>query len=260
MKRSESPLWGSLPILIGVVIAILALVRGKWQAPLLIVTFLAWGAWVVVKQVIPARRHRQHLRERDIQREREQELVSETGLSERELAAMVLCHVNFRVSATLRATYPSASWEWTMEDPVLFAVTGGTGRIRVYGVPDYDYADVTLDQQANIRCALVQIAPVQGSNGTPPNRQPANPQVWYETQAREHIASLMNDLNSRGHHEMYIKENGDVCIQPIPGGEEIRKATLSGFPPKVYWQKLVDVFAQNSITALMLDDRVQISW
>ena len=33
MKRS-SPLWGSVSVLIGVVIAILALVRGAWLVPL----------------------------------------------------------------------------------------------------------------------------------------------------------------------------------------------------------------------------------
>ena len=144
-----------------IVIGILSLVRGKWLAPLLVATFLAWGAWVIVKHVIPARRYRRHLHEWDEQREREQELISETGLTERELAHILLYHVNYRVSAILRASYPNASWEWTMEDPALFAVTGGTGRIRVYGVLGYDYADVTLDRRANIQCALVQLAPVR---------------------------------------------------------------------------------------------------
>ena len=42
MKRSN-PLWGSVSVLIGVVIAILALVRGAWLVPLLLLTFTAWG-------------------------------------------------------------------------------------------------------------------------------------------------------------------------------------------------------------------------
>ena len=44
MKRS-SPLWGSVSVLIGVVIAILALVRGAWLVPLLLLVFTAWGLW-----------------------------------------------------------------------------------------------------------------------------------------------------------------------------------------------------------------------
>jgi hypothetical protein len=42
MKRS-SPLWGSVSVLIGVVIAILALVRGAWLVPLLLLTFTVGG-------------------------------------------------------------------------------------------------------------------------------------------------------------------------------------------------------------------------
>ena len=53
MKRS-SPLWGSISVLIGVVIAILALVRGAWLVPLLLLTFTAWGLWVVMFQLQPA--------------------------------------------------------------------------------------------------------------------------------------------------------------------------------------------------------------
>ena len=260
MKRSNSPVWGSLPILIGVMIGILAIVRGKWQASLLTAVLFAWGAWVVMVDIIPERRRRQQLRELDEQKKFEQQLISETGLSERELANLVLYHVNFRVSAVLRSKYPNASWEWTMERPALFAVNGGTGRIRVYGVLGYDYADVTLDNQANIRCSLVQLAPVQNAEGTPSNQRAVNPQAWYETQAKEHLTALMNDLNSRGHTQLFIKENGDVCIQPQENGKEIRKGTLSDFPAKVYWQKLVEVFAQNGIDALMMDDRIQIAW
>ena len=42
MKRT-SPLWGSISILIGVVIAILSLLRGTWATVALIVVFAVWG-------------------------------------------------------------------------------------------------------------------------------------------------------------------------------------------------------------------------
>lgn len=61
---------------------------------------------------------------------------------------VLLRYVNHRISEHLKSAFPKAHWEWTMSDPALFVVYGGTGRIRVYGVPDYDYADVTLNQQA----------------------------------------------------------------------------------------------------------------
>ena len=43
MKQSNSGLWASIPILIGVVIGILAIVRGHLQLPLLIAAMLIWS-------------------------------------------------------------------------------------------------------------------------------------------------------------------------------------------------------------------------
>ena len=77
MKRS-SPLWGSVSVLIGVVIAILALVRGAWLVPLLLLTFTAWGLWVVMFQLQPAwdsiRGYRK--KEHDARKQREASLYS----------------------------------------------------------------------------------------------------------------------------------------------------------------------------------------
>ena len=62
MKHNKS-LFGSISILIGAVIAILALARGTWQIALLIVTFSLWGLWVVTILLLPymyeARRRQQ---------------------------------------------------------------------------------------------------------------------------------------------------------------------------------------------------------
>ena len=46
MSNDKGLLIGSITILIGAVIAIMALVRGPWQAWLLIGVFTLWGLWV----------------------------------------------------------------------------------------------------------------------------------------------------------------------------------------------------------------------
>ena len=53
MKQKVS-LASSTSILIGVVIAILALLRGSVQTVLLLLTFALWGLWVVVTLLRPA--------------------------------------------------------------------------------------------------------------------------------------------------------------------------------------------------------------
>ena len=109
MKQKIS-LASSTSILIGAVIAILALLRGPVQTVLL------------------------------LRAEKQQ-----NAFSGKNLAGLLLCHVNYRVSDYLKRAYPDARWEWMMPDPVLFIVQGGIGRIRVYGVPDYEYLDHLRD-------------------------------------------------------------------------------------------------------------------
>ena len=51
--KHDKPLWGSISILIGVVILILALVRGTLQTALLIGVFSIWGIWTVGFLLLP---------------------------------------------------------------------------------------------------------------------------------------------------------------------------------------------------------------
>ena len=182
MKRS-SPLWGSVSVLIGVVIAILALVRGAWLVPLLLLTFTAWGLWVVMFQLQPAwdsiRGYRK--KEHDARKQREASLYS-TAQTNADAMQLLLRHVNHRISAYLKSVYPSARWEWTTGNPTALVMQGGTGRIRVYGIAEYDYADVQIDRNGNLSCNLLKVVPVQPRMDapTPPNQQPVDPQVWYD--------------------------------------------------------------------------------
>lgn len=138
MKQKIS-LGGSISILIGVVIAILALVRGPVQTGLPLGVFALWSLWVVLTLLRPA------WRANSAYRCQEERAAKEQGeFAGRNLAALLLQHVNCRVSEALQSVYPNVSWEWTMENPAVFVVRGGTGRIQVYGVPDYEFADVML--------------------------------------------------------------------------------------------------------------------
>lgn len=169
MKRT-SPLWGSISILIGVVIAILSLLRGIWATVALIAVFAVWGLWLIFTQLLPAWRSNRTYRRRVRQSRDRQEAASDT--SDSGMGLVLLRHVNHRISEHLRSVYPQAHWEWTLADPTRFIAYGGTGRIRVYGIPDYDYADVTLDRQGGLRCSLVKVAPLEDKAA--PNQQPVD--------------------------------------------------------------------------------------
>lgn len=206
MKQKLS-LGSSTSILIGAVIAILALLRGPVQTVLLLTVFALWGLWVVLTLLRPAWRANRSYRSREERAAKEQDAFSGKNLS-----GMLLCHVNYRVSDYLKRAYPDARWEWMMPNPILFIVQGGTGRIRIYGVPDYEYADVTLDKNGALDCSLVKIVPMQ--DNAPSGQPSADPQVWYELEGRGVLDALIADLRSRGHSSLTLNEDGSNCSRP----------------------------------------------
>ena len=249
--KSKKTIWGSIGLLIGVVIAILALVRGTWQLPLLIGTFAVWGLWVLWTQVLPFQRAMQ------VQRQKEQ-----AEHFNRAMAQTLLRHVNYRVSDCLKAGYPDVRWEWMMRDPALFVAQGGTGRIRVYGVQDYEFADVTVDQDGKLSCSLVSLSPVQKAEEkpVPPNQQQVDPKIWYDANARQTLAHLVADLDSRGHSSLLLKEDGSICISPKGDGEEVSQGTLADFPPKDCWDKLAEILEQEGLAAAVQDSCIAVTW
>ena len=260
MKQKNS-LLGSIGALVGAVIAVLAFVRGAWLTPLLIAVFVVWGLWIIFALLLPAWRSVRIYRRRERQAKKQQEQI-DVALPDVEISQTLLHHVNHRISANLKVAYPNVRWEWTMANPALFVAQGGIGRIRVYGIQDFDYADVTLDQKANLSCALVKVVPVHGvaEQPAPPNQQPVDPQIWYEVQGRAVLEKLVADLNSRGHSSLTLKEDGSICIQPVDGGEEVTQDAFRSFPDKVYWPRLAKVLEQEGLAAAVQDDSIAVSW
>ena len=95
MKHAHSELWSSISILIGAVIAVLALVRGKWEIPLLLAVFALWGLWVVVRLLIPAWRLNRGYRRRVLLRRKGRRELAMSGATKQELAQTLLRHVNY---------------------------------------------------------------------------------------------------------------------------------------------------------------------
>ena len=178
---------------------------------------------------------------------------------------LLVRHTNHRILAYLRSAYPQATFEWCEKQPEQLIRNGGTGRIRVFGIDEFDHADVTLDQNANIKCDMVKIVPLSKVGGetseddaTPPNRQPVDPRIWYETQGRSVLEALISDLNSRGHSKLTLRENGDICIEQ--GEDAVSQEHLNNFPQKVYWPRLAEVLESNGLAAEVTAQGIQVSW
>ena len=247
--KQKNPMWVSTSFLVAAVLAIIAFVRGNWQIPLLVGVFAIWGLRIFMILGLPAlrvRRNRWEQKRKDLEAEKGRKRVeAERNAAENdpEAAQALLRHVNHRISDQLKALYPEARWEWKTKNPTLLAIHGGIGRIRVYGVPEYEYADVELEQ-----------------SGKPPNQQDVDPQVWSERQGRKTLETLIADLDSRGHHCLFLKEDGSICVRPMEGDEETVQDTLKDFPEKRLWERLVKVLEDAGLAAVAREDCITIAW
>ena len=132
----------------------------------------------------------------------------------------------------------------------------------MYGIEEYDYADVQIDRNGNLSCNLLKVVPVQPRMDapTPPNQQPVDPQVWYDVEGREVLERVIADLDSRGHSSLTLKEDGSVCIHEDDDTRDVPQEHLTAFPPKVYWPRLGQVLESEGLTASVHDSEIAVSW
>ena len=264
MKNDKTP-WNSLGLLTGVVIAVLALAQGKLRNGLLLAVFVLWGIWMAVYLLSPRIKRRKRAKAHRPHKEAAPELFRLTDADDSPAEQLLLRHVNHRISAYLRSVYPDITWEWSSPKPEKIILRGGVGRIRVFGVPDFDHADIRIDRQANISCSMVKTVPLNttreqesAEDKLPPGRQPVDPQIWYEVHGRKVLETLVADLNSRGHTHMVLHEDGDICVTEDKA--EVAKEHFDNFPEKLYWERLVQVLERNGLAAEVTAAGIRVSW
>ena len=278
MMMKKKSLWSSVSALIVVVLAIMAFVRSSAQMWLLAISFAVWAVFAAViflVHFIKARIYHwkaRRLYKKCDQKNTQQNYTVESDTSDA-TSLVLLRHVNFRISAYLQSVYPEATWEWREEFPERIVALGGTGRIALFGIPDFNFADVSFDQKAGIRCSLLKIVPLskithadkddQSENSAEKDSSaqktnPIDPQVWYEMQGRKVLETIITDLASRGHSGLTIKENGEIAIKQADA--EITKPAFESIPEKMYWPRLAKVFEREGLAADITAGGIALSW
>lgn len=276
--RKKKSLWSGVSVLIVAVLAVTAFIRGNAQIWLLAAVFLAWAIWAGIYFLVPYIKEQIHRYEaKRIRRKCERQDADKPKFIIPDISDPVehvlLHHVNYRISAYLQSIYPEATWEWREEFPQRIAAKGGTGRIKLFGVPDFNFADVTLGTDAGIDCSFMNVVPMAKlrSNApaaekekaaqpaaAPKQQNPVDPQVWYEVQGRKVLEALITDPHSRGHSSLTIRENGDVVIKQADS--EMVRSKLESVPEKTYWPRLCKVFEREGMAANITDGGLLLSW
>lgn len=287
MKKKTTSLWSGVSVLIVGVLLITAFFRGSLQPWLYGGVFAAWGIWAAVKFLLPYLRELKYRCElRCLKRKQERAACQARERAERQaqeqielqieeqpvpdkadqLSLVLQRHVNFRISSYLKSAFPEAAWEWCEEYPESIIAGGGACRVKLFNVPDYNFAEVRFDQQANIKCSMLKMVPlteVKTASGEPvvpkeASTSPVDPQVWYEVQVRKVMESVVADLASRGYSSLTIKGDGDICIKQADA--EVKQSAVENMPDKKYWPGLVQVLEREGLAAKATDTGVVVSW
>ena len=266
MKQRNKILTKSVSGLIVAILAIMAFVRGPMQGWLFAAAFIIWAAVSLGAVVSWSRKRRQYVR-RSVKVARKENGESTFQIPELDgpTDAVLLQHVNHRISSYLKSTYPDMSWEWITQEPVKEVLDGGQGRIKLFGVKDFNEAMVTFDSHARISFHLMRVVPLsvlQGKETAGEDRVPASLPVdvnmWYDVSGKHILEELVADLHSRGHQKLVIRENGDVTV--TQDTEEVVQDTLFNMPEAVHWPLLAKVMVKNGLAATVEDTGIVVAW
>lgn len=271
MKQKKN-LWSDVSILIAAVVIVSVLLHGSWQFWALVTVVTLWTAWTVYRHLIPLLKEFRDSREaKKIQKHYQKQVEQQKLCSDIDtfdpVSIILLRHVNHRISAYLKSSYPDASWDWCEENPEKLAIHGGTGRIKLSGVSDYNFAEVTLDPSAHINCELLKLVPLGTKSESADEAEKevksgtvseVNPQVWYEKHGKSVLTNLIVDLNSRGYSSLTIQEDGNVVIKQE--NQDIKKRYFTSVPDRVSWPRMVKVFERDGIAGEITDAGLVVSW
>lgn len=258
--NSASRIGASTSVLVVAILITTAFIDGSLQIWLYSASFLLWVVWNLIPS-IKENRMRAQFRYRNKKFPPLQEYQPPVPI---ETNGVILRHVNFRITSYLQSAYPDVTWEWMEKKPESIILNGGTGRIRLFGIDDFNYANVIFDNKANISCDVMKIVPLGNAVNSPnipePNQQPqpVDPQIWYELQGRQVLENIIADLHSKGHTGITIRENGDICVKQAD--ELLSVASVKDFPKQNCWRALAKVFEQEGLAAGSTDTGFAVTW
>ena len=267
--KKKTNLWASISVLVTSLLLIAIFTREYVQLGLSVVALIVWSLFVVFKFGVPyINRKLDDMEARQMREyyEAEYEAESSGDNEAKRTDKMLLRHVNHRITNHLKSAYPDAAWEWETGDPEALVSSGGTGRIKVYNVPDFNCADVTVNSKAELSFKMIKVVPMSTSKATESgentakrsSKDPVDPRIWYERKARVVLDSLIADLGSRGYSSLSIMDNGDVVIHQED--RTIKKAKLEAMPDRLSWDRLSKVLQGEGLAADITEDALNVSW
>jgi len=165
--------------------------------------------------------------------------------------------LSHRVTEILHAAFPGSTWYWTDKPTAKLFTDGGRIRITTSKTEDFNEADVILDTYGRIEIKMLKsnsvseiVRVVEGKEETA-----VDTRKWFEECGQKILTDIITDLNARGTKVLCNNEDGSIIID-----DDKQVGTLKAFPNKNLWDKLIDIFEENGLTAVETENSIRVGW
>ena len=190
-------------------------------------------------------------------------------MPERDL--FLIRQINCRITEQLKHSYPMVAWIWQPRPSVDELNNGGTWRIQLSNADPFNYGDVEIAKTGKLTITLLQAVPLSESSGTKAilKSEPedlrddeildrVDAKTWYLGHGEKIIAEMIDDLNSQGHKQLLIKDDGSVII--TASGKDQVVESIVDFPPRMVWEEFCQLLSEDDITASVKPEGLSLAW
>ena len=175
--------------------------------------------------------------------------------------------INYRITEQLKESYPMVSWLWQQQPNAEQLCKGGSWRIRLSNTDPFNYGEVEITRLGKITITLLQVVALKEAKTLVVELEDISEQElldkvdvkgWYQKHGEQLLSEIIDDLNTQGHRQILIKEDGSVCV--IASDQEQIVDTLRDFPPRKAWIELKQLLSEDEITASEKPEGLLMAW
>jgi len=175
--------------------------------------------------------------------------------------------INYRITEQLKESYPLITWLWCMRPQTEELCKGGTWRIQLANADPFNYGDVEISPSGKLTITLLQAVALKDAELHQLSEDDLSPEdllervdvkSWYFGHGEVILAQMIDELNTQGHKQLLIKEDGEVCITTM-GSEQVVD-TIKGFPPRMTWEEFCTLLKEDEIEASVQANGLALAW
>lgn len=238
----------------------------QWIALGALLIWLITEITVAVSQKAWSRKQQRILRSLPAPAEAQNSVEADKEPESQEL--FLLRQINYRVTEQLKRSYPMVSWLWQSQPRGEELCQGGTWRISLSNTEPFNYGEVLITKQGKLEITLLQVVALGATTPVKVDCEDlaetellsrVDVKAWYQEQGEQVLSQIIDNLNTQGHREILIKEDGAVCIKTSNADELVVDSVLN-FPPRKTWGEFCQLLSEDEITASVKPEGLRMAW